>query len=59
MPESLTLENYRDAWSVGEMGGHFVKTVFIVLPALFLILFLSSWSRSSARGSAGGSTSSS
>ncbi len=42
MPEALTLENYRDAWSVGEMGGHFAKTAFIVLPALFLILFLSS-----------------
>ena len=42
MPETLTLENYRDAWSVGEMGGHFAKTAFIVLPALFLILFLSS-----------------
>ena len=42
MPETLTLENYRDAWNVGEMRSHFCKTVFIVLPALFLILFLSS-----------------
>jgi multiple sugar transport system permease protein len=42
MPETLTLENYRDAWNVGEMRSHFLKTAFVVLPALFLILFLSS-----------------
>ena len=41
-PESLTLQNYRDAWSVGEMGHKFGNTAFIVLPALFLILLLSS-----------------
>jgi multiple sugar transport system permease protein len=42
MPESLTLDNYRDAWRVGEIRSHFLKTAFIVLPALFLILFFSS-----------------
>jgi multiple sugar transport system permease protein len=42
LPETLTLENYRDAWTVGEMGSHFLKTAFIVLPALVLILFLAS-----------------
>jgi multiple sugar transport system permease protein len=41
-PKTLTLDNYREAWNVGEMGSHFLKTAFIVLPALFLILFLSS-----------------
>jgi multiple sugar transport system permease protein len=41
-PKTLTLDNYRDAWRVGEMGSHFLKTAFIVLPALVLILFLSS-----------------
>jgi multiple sugar transport system permease protein len=41
-PESLTLENYRDAWNVGEIGSHFLKTAFIVLPALVLILLLAS-----------------
>jgi multiple sugar transport system permease protein len=41
-PESLTLQNYRDAWSVGEMGHKFWNTAFIVIPALFLILLLSS-----------------
>jgi multiple sugar transport system permease protein len=41
-PETLTLDNYREAWTVGEMGSHFAKTAFIVLPALVLILFLSS-----------------
>ena len=42
MPESLTLQNYRDAWKVGEIRSHFFKTAFIVLPALALILLLSS-----------------
>jgi multiple sugar transport system permease protein len=41
-PQALTLDNYRDAWEVGEMGFTFVNTAFIVLPALFLILLLSS-----------------
>ena len=41
-PETLTLDNYRDAWNVGDMGSHFLKTAFIVLPALVLILLLAS-----------------
>jgi multiple sugar transport system permease protein len=41
-PKTLTLENYRDAWNVGEIGSHFLKTAFIVLPALVLILLLAS-----------------
>src|SRR5262245_62512288 len=39
-PAHLTLQNYRDAWSVGEMGHKFWNTAFIVIPALFLILLL-------------------
>jgi len=42
MPETLTLDNYRDAWRVGSIWTHFRNTMFIVLPALFLILFMSS-----------------
>jgi multiple sugar transport system permease protein len=42
MPETLTLDNYRRAWSVGEMGNHFAKTAFIVLPAIFFALLFSS-----------------
>jgi len=42
MPEALTLENYRRAWSVGNIGNHFFKTAYIVVPSLFLILFFSS-----------------
>jgi multiple sugar transport system permease protein len=41
-PETLTLENYRDAWTVGEIGSHFGKTAFIVLPSLVLILLFAS-----------------
>ena len=41
-PKTLTLDNYRDAWRVGSIWSHFGKTMFIVLPALFLILALSS-----------------
>jgi multiple sugar transport system permease protein len=41
-PKTLTLDNYRDAWNVGKIGSHFLKTAFIVLPALVLILLLAS-----------------
>ncbi len=39
---SLTLQNYRDAVSRGDLVHHFVNTVIIVVPALVLTLFLSS-----------------
>jgi multiple sugar transport system permease protein len=42
LPDRLTLQNYRDAWNVGEMGKTFFNTAFIVIPALVLILLLSS-----------------
>lgn len=42
LPSSLTLDNYRKAWTVGEMNKTFFNTAFIVLPSLFLILLLSS-----------------
>ncbi len=44
-PDNLSLSNYTSAWKNGGMGGWhgtFANTAFIVLPALFLILFLSS-----------------
>lgn len=41
LPETLTLDNYRDAWRVGEMSKTFANTAFIVLPALALTLLLS------------------
>jgi multiple sugar transport system permease protein len=41
-PETLTLHNYRNAWNVGGMGNHFLKTAYIVIPSLFIILFFSS-----------------
>ena len=40
-PATLTLDNYRDAWQVGEMAKTFGNTAFIVIPALFLTLLLS------------------
>ena len=42
LPETLTLDNYREAWRVGEMWSKFGNTLFIVLPAIFFILFFSS-----------------
>ncbi|HSB84816.1 MAG TPA: carbohydrate ABC transporter permease [Ilumatobacteraceae bacterium] len=39
---TLTLQNYRDAWSVGHMAQKFGNTAFIVIPSLFFILLLSS-----------------
>ncbi len=42
LPETLTLDNYRDAWRHGNMWRTFRNTAFIVLPALFLILMFAS-----------------
>ncbi len=42
LPEALTLENYRDAWRVGSIGNHFLKTAYIVVPSLFFILLFAS-----------------
>jgi len=41
-PKTLTLDNYRQAWDVGEIPRHFYNTMFITLPSLFFILFFSS-----------------
>lgn len=41
-PETLTLDNYREAWRVGEIPQHFWNTMFITIPALVFILMLSS-----------------
>ena len=41
-PETLTLDNYREAWRVGDIPRHFWNTMFITIPALLLILLLSS-----------------
>ena len=40
-PETLTLDNYPEAWEVGEMAKTFGNTAFIVIPALFFTLLLS------------------
>ena len=42
LPKTLTLQNYRNAFNQGSMGRAFGNTMFIVIPSLFLILFLSS-----------------
>jgi multiple sugar transport system permease protein len=42
LPKTLTLQNYRDAWSRGSMGHAFGNTMFIVIPSLILILAFSS-----------------
>ena len=42
LPTTLTLDNYRDAWDVGEMSKTFGNTAFIVIPSLILTLLLAS-----------------
>ncbi len=42
LPETLTLDNYREAWKVGEIPRHFWNTMFVTIPSLVLILLLSS-----------------
>ncbi|MBI4933320.1 MAG: carbohydrate ABC transporter permease [Actinobacteria bacterium] len=41
-PKTLTLDNYREAWRVGDIWTHFGNTMFITIPALVLILLFSS-----------------
>jgi multiple sugar transport system permease protein len=45
LPDTLTFENYRTAWGSGDGGmwGYFKNTMFIVIPALVVILLLSSF----------------
>ncbi|MFN8020680.1 MAG: hypothetical protein U0Q03_04040 [Acidimicrobiales bacterium] len=42
LPKTLTLDNYREAWKVGGIPRHFYNTMFVTIPALVLILLLSS-----------------
>ena len=42
-PDSLTVSNYRDAFTQGDMKKTFLNTAFIVLPAIVLILLMSSF----------------
>jgi multiple sugar transport system permease protein len=37
-----TLENYKDAWTGGDLGKHFMNSLIITVPAVLLTLFLSS-----------------
>lgn len=41
-PDSLTLENYRNAWEQGDILGRYWNTFLILAPALVLVLFFSS-----------------
>jgi multiple sugar transport system permease protein len=42
LPKAFTFQNYRDAWTQGGMTRAFGNTMFIVIPALILILAFSS-----------------
>jgi multiple sugar transport system permease protein len=42
LPRKFTLQNYKNAWTQGGMSHAFGNTMFIVIPSLVLILFLSS-----------------
>lgn len=41
-PESLTLENYRNAWDQGDIARKYWNTALVLAPALVLTLFFSS-----------------
>jgi multiple sugar transport system permease protein len=42
IPRSLSLANYRDAWTEGQIPLHFWNSMIITLPAIVLILFFAS-----------------
>ncbi len=41
-PDSMSLDNFRNAWDRGEMGQHFIVTIALVVPAVALTLLFSS-----------------
>ena len=41
-PKAMTLQNFKDAWTQGNMTATFKNTMFIVIPSIVLILFFSS-----------------
>jgi multiple sugar transport system permease protein len=41
-PHALTLQNFKDAWTQGNMTHTFMNTMFILIPSIILILFFSS-----------------
>ena len=41
-PNTLTLDNFRDAYERGNMGRHWIVTFAIVIPSVVIVLFLSS-----------------
>ncbi|MFO1541165.1 MAG: carbohydrate ABC transporter permease [Chloroflexota bacterium] len=41
-PETLTFDNYINAWNRAELPRYFMNTVIIVIPAVVLVLFLAS-----------------
>ncbi|CAN5771701.1 carbohydrate ABC transporter permease [soil metagenome] len=41
-PESLTLDNYRNAWEQGDIARKYLNTAVILIPALILTLFFAS-----------------
>lgn len=43
LPDSLTLQNYRDAWNQGEMTHHYWVTALIVIPSVLITLLFASF----------------
>jgi multiple sugar transport system permease protein len=41
-PDTLTLDNFRNAWARGNMPRHWFVTFLVVIPAVVLVLFFSS-----------------
>jgi len=41
-PDTLTLDNFRDAWDRGNIPRHLLITMIVVVPSLILVLFFSS-----------------
>ncbi|MEM9465769.1 MAG: carbohydrate ABC transporter permease [Actinomycetota bacterium] len=41
-PDTLTFDNFSEAWDRGDMPRHWLVTFVVVIPAMFLVLFLSS-----------------
>ncbi|GAB2614820.1 carbohydrate ABC transporter permease [Streptomyces capparidis] len=43
LPSTLNFDNYTNAWEQAELGHYYVNTLIVAVPALLLVLFLSSF----------------
>lgn len=42
LPQTITLQNFSEAWTVGHMGRYFINSIIVTFPTVIVVLLLSS-----------------